>query len=115
MAYTGRLKKFAPLLLKLYKSNKRNKRTLLTRALKKQQFLNVICEICKNVLSGNVPLSASQRRRLCKNKCLLRKLAEKKIGAKKKKRLVMQNGGFLGALLTPIVSILGGLLGGLSS
>jgi hypothetical protein len=31
----------------------------------------------------------------------------------KKKRHIIQTGGFIGALLTPIISILGGLLGGL--
>ena len=51
---------------------------------------------------------------LAKHKEDLRKLIDKKISMKKKKE-ILQDGGFIGALLAPIVSILSGLLSGNAS
>jgi hypothetical protein len=58
-----------------------------------------------------VPLSVEHKRRLKRHKLSLRKLAQKKTPTKTKKKIV-QNGGFLGAILGPIVKVLGGLFGG---
>jgi len=69
-----------------------------------------MCECAKNLLKGNVPLSPAQLRTLRRHKQKLRQLAVKKTSLAKKKKLV-QSGGFLGALLTPIISVLGNLLG----
>ena len=45
-----------------------------------------------------------------KYKSALRKLVERKTSVKKKKD-ILQTGGFLSALLTPLLGVLGGLLG----
>lgn len=74
------------------------------------EFIHCICECAKNLLKGKVPLTSQQKRLLSKNKNKLRTLVKKKISVGKKKKII-QTGGFLGALLGPIVSILGGLLG----
>jgi hypothetical protein len=75
----------------------------------KRNLLCCICECALNVLKGNVPLKKSQKSKLARFKERLRKLASKKTRAKIKKRIV-QSGGFIGALLTPVLSFLGTLL-----
>lgn len=77
-----------------------------------KDFIHCICECSKNLLKGKVPITSSQKKNLAKRKNSLRLLTLKKTPLKKKKRII-QTGGFLGALLAPIVSALGGLFGGL--
>ena len=75
----------------------------------KKNLLCCICECALNVLKGNVPLKKSQKSKLRRFKERLRKLVSKKTRVKIKKRIV-QSGGFIGALLTPVLSFLGTLL-----
>jgi hypothetical protein len=75
-----------------------------------KDFLNCVCECIKNVLKGNVPLTSAQKQKLSRHRNKLRVLVLKNT-PKKKKIDIIQKGGFLGALITPILSILGGLLG----
>lgn len=63
---------------------------------------------CKNLLAGRVPLTKDQKKSLARRKKDLRKLASKKV-SRKQKRVIIQKGGFLGALLGPIISVLGSL------
>jgi len=69
-----------------------------------------LCECAKNIIKGNVALTKAQRERIHKRKQSFRKLALKKTSLKEKRRIV-QRGGFLGALLGPIISALGSLFG----
>ena len=104
-----RIKRYAPLLRRLSKLSAKDRKKVLKKYLTK----DVICcisECCKNVIKGNVPLNSNQKRTLLRYKNNLRKLALKKTSSKQKKRII-QSGGFLGALLSPIVSILGNLFG----
>ena len=73
-------------------------------------LLTCLCECSKNILKGNVPLSPGQKKNLRRHKRLLRKLTLKRT-SKKIKNKILQKGGFLGALITPILSLLGGMLG----
>ena len=72
-------------------------------------LLCCLCECALNILKGAVPLKEGQKKRLARFKHKLRKLASKKTRRKIKKRIV-QTGGFIGALLTPVLSFLGTLL-----
>lgn len=63
------------------------------------------------MLKGNVPLNSAQKKKLSTKKNVLRQLALKKTSLRKKQKLI-QSGGFLGALLGPIISVLGGLFNG---
>lgn len=79
-------------------------------------LMTCLCECAKNILNGNVPLTASQKAKLRSHKTGLRTLANKSVSPARKRR-VLQQGGFLGALLAPIAaSVLGpivsGILGG---
>ena len=64
----------------------------------------------QDVLNENVDLSDSHKRTLKRHRALLHKLVLKKTSMKNKKK-ILQTGGFLGALLGPIVKVLGSLFG----
>ena len=74
-----------------------------------KQLVDAISECCLNILNGCVPLSVAQKAKLKRNKNNLRKLSSKKLSLKKK-RTILQKGGFLSAILTPALALLGGLL-----
>ena len=73
-------------------------------------FVKCMCECARNVIKGNVPLTPAQLKALRRKRQALRQLTLKKTSLTKKKKL-LQSGGFLGAILPPIISVLGGLLG----
>jgi len=101
------LKKYASYLRLLHKSSPKARNALVKQHCS-PEFVKCICECVKNLLVGNVELSPEHKRRLKHHKHSLRKLVLKKTPLKEKKRIV-QNGGFLGALLGPIIKILSGL------
>lgn len=72
-------------------------------------LLCCLCECANNILIGNVPLTKAQKKKLARFKNKLRQLASKKTRVADKKEII-QTGGFIGALLTPVISILGSLL-----
>jgi hypothetical protein len=69
-----------------------------------------MCECAQNLLKGNVKLTKGQREKIRSRKQSFRKLVFKRTPLAKK-RQILQKGGFLGALLRPIVAALGGLFG----
>ena len=105
---TRRLKDHTHALQALSKSSKKRRTAILKHADKDL----VVClgECALNVLKGRVPLTPSQKKKLSRHKTHLRALANKKTTHAKRKRLLIQKGGFLGSLLVPILSTLGGLL-----
>lgn len=64
-----------------------------------------LCEICKNVLCGNVPVSVSK---LKKYKSTIREVAQKSTNLNRKRKLLCQKGGFLPLILPAIISLLTG-------
>ena len=73
-------------------------------------LIQTLCECCHNVLKGNVPLTPAQKRRLRRHKTSIRELTKKKLSLKKRKQ-ILQQGGFIGALLGPVINVLKGVLG----
>ena len=69
-------------------------------------------EVAVNLFAGNVPLNAGQKRRIRRHKDRLRYLASRSTPLQKKRKLLQQKGGFLGALIPILGSVLGGLFGG---
>lgn len=66
-----------------------------------------ICEICDNLLAGNVPLSAAHKSKLKRYRNDLRRLAQRGEGWKAKKQHLVQRGGsFLPLLLSVVASVL---------
>ena len=66
------------------------------------ELVHCICDCVHNVLQDNIPVNDIEKDRLGKHKECLRKLANKKTSYIEKKHLI-QEGGFLGALI-PILS-----------
>ena len=98
-------------MLKLLQKSKPNTvRVLLKDA--SSDLLNSLSECSLNVLKGRVVLTPKQKRSLCRHKSTLRILAKKGTSLAKKRKL-LQKGGFLGALLGPVLSVVGSLVEGL--
>ena len=74
-----------------------------------RSMIDCFCECAKNILKGNVPLTKRQTRALRREREGLRLLALKRTSLNKKKK-ILQKGGFLSALLTPALSILGSVV-----
>jgi len=101
------MRRFVPVLKRINKLGDKAKRQYVKKCNK--EFIDCISECAKNVLRGNVPLTSSQIGRLRRHKQNLRALSIKKTSLRKKRR-ILQKGGFLGAILTPVLSLLGGLI-----
>lgn len=66
-----------------------------------------LCEIADNLLSGHIPLSASQKAQLKKYRAHFRRLAHRGEGWHGKKKYLTQKGGaFLPLLLSAVASVL---------
>ena len=104
------LKRNAAFLRLLHKSSPKTRQKLLRNNCS-NDLVRCLCECASNVIKGHVPLTTSQLKTLNRKKRMLRALVKKKVSLVEKRKLI-QSGGFLGGLLAPIISILGGLLGG---
>ncbi len=93
----------------LCKCNKAQRDGIIKGANK--ELVDVICECADNILDNKVPLTECQYKRLKTYKNELRQLRDKKTTPSEKKQALLQKGGFLGALLTPIIAIAGSLIG----
>lgn len=79
-----------------------------------QELIDCICECSKNVLKGNVPLSLAAFKKLRRYKHTLRKLSNRKVSGKNRRKLLQQqSGGFLGALIGPLIGLASSMFGGL--
>lgn len=71
-------------------------------------LIDCFSEVSLNTLKGRVPIQNSQKTRLARYKRQLRSLASRKTARKTKARLV-QKGGFLGAILPVLKTVVGPL------
>lgn len=74
----------------------------------RNSIVHCICECVKNLLKGHLPLKPRHLKILARHKQTLRKLALKKTSLKKRKQ-ILQKGGFLPVLLKPLLLGLGAL------
>jgi hypothetical protein len=102
-----RLKKHANELVYLQKARPCIRKHLITKT--DRSLVDCLCECADNILRGNVPLTKLQKEKLARNKAGLRALTKKSVSLKKKKA-ILQKGGFLGSLLAPIASVVAPLL-----
>lgn len=94
----------------LYHLNSKQRKALLQKS--DNKLVRHICECALNVLVGNVPLDKRHKSKLRKHASILRTLAEPRVSLCKKKKLIIQRGGFLPALLAPIIgTVLASLIG----
>lgn len=107
---TSRLRKNANTLRLLAKCDKHTAKSIIKSA--KPNLISCISDVCYNTLQGKVKLSPMEKRKLSKYKDNLRKVSNKSTTLKTKKELI-QKGGFLAALLRPLLSLIGPLVGNL--
>lgn len=67
------------------------------------KLIKTILECIHNTLIGNVPLKKTEKSKLNKYKNVLRRLKKCKKGLQHVKTTIVQNGGFLPALLAPVI------------
>lgn len=92
----------------LARSSPRQRKALLQSADNSQ--ITSVCEICLNILAGNVPANL---KKLKKYKTVIRKLGNRSQNVQAKRRLLLnQSGGAFLPLIAPaIISALSGLFG----
>lgn len=91
--------------------NKKNRRNKLIDIAENSE-LKAISECVQNILRGTVPISKKQLNSLKRHRHALRNLAKRQFSAKKKKDILKQKGGIIGALLPLAIKAIGGLFGG---
>lgn len=69
-----------------------------------------ISECCYNTLKGNVKLNQSQKKKLKRHKQVIRTLASKNLPLYKKKKILVQKGGFLNVLIPAALTVLTSLI-----
>jgi hypothetical protein len=94
------LRKHAGFLKTLCACNPTTQKSLLQAA--SPEVIDCLCEICFNILHGKVPLSSKQKSKLSTYKSSLRKLTKKSTPNTGRRKL-LQKGGFIGALLGPLL------------
>lgn len=72
-----------------------------------KDFIKSLVECAMNILKGNVPLKSPHYKRLKKYHKHLRELT-KVSTSQKRRRDILQTGGFIGALLKPLIGLLMG-------
>lgn len=73
--------------------------------------IKTVCECALNLLHGNIPISTLQKAKLQKYKGLLRTLAKRKTPLYKKRKILIQKGGFLQVLLPAAIGLISSLIG----
>lgn len=106
---SARLKRNLDFLRVLQKANPKQRKGILENGNK--DLILCLCEVIDNILRGNVNLNSKQKKDLGKYKKVLRQLIDKKLGVAKKRKLFVQKGGFLPAVLAPAITIAATLLG----
>jgi len=102
-----RVKKYLPVLKRIAKLGDKAKRDFVRKCDK--ELLDCVSECAKNVIKGNVPLTARQKEKLRRCREDLRELSVKKTALRRKRR-ILQKGGFLGALLPLVLGVLSSVL-----
>jgi hypothetical protein len=95
------------------KSSKKCQKALLADA--STDLIKCIGDCAHNILKGNVELSASQKKSLLPYRTTFKRLTAKSSTSSKRGILLRQKGGFLSFLIRPVLSLLGGLLGGVNN
>jgi hypothetical protein len=110
--HLARLKRNYPLIKALQHANDKQRRLIIKKA--KPELVQTIADICYNLTKGNIPISKNKRQKLVRFKTQLRRIADNNIGIRKKRKEIVQKGGFLGAII-PAISIVASLVSGLLS
>ena len=107
------LKKHLPLLRHMAKCSAKECRYIATGL--SSEVIRVIAQIAINVMNKNLPIDETQAvQQLARYKTQLRAVTQPKTSLLKKRKVIEQEGGFLGALLGLAVPLISSLIGGLT-
>ena len=101
-----RLRKHVPMLKTLAHAKPHMRKAIIKSA--GTSLITCLCDCVYNTLKGKVNMSKHQYRKIRRHKNDLRALNNSRTTADKKR--IIQSGGFLGALLRPILGVLGSIL-----
>jgi len=101
------MRQYLPILKKITRMGDKARRRYVKNC--DRALIDCFSECAKNVLKGNVKLTNRQFSRLKRQKTNVRALASRRTSLRKKRRIV-QTGGFIQALLMPAVATLGSIL-----
>jgi hypothetical protein len=96
-------------LKQIIKCNSSDRNILIQQASPDQ--IRALTEIAYNIVQGKFSLPHETLNKLKTHKLHIRKLSKKTVSHKDKKKLLVQKGGFLPLLVTPILSVLGAIAG----
>lgn len=96
-------------LKKIYKSDSETRKKLINSATPDE--IRSLSEIAHNVTTGNFTIPDKKITKLSKYKQAIRKLSRRTLCHKKKKQFLIQEGGFLPFLISPVLSTLGAIGG----
>ncbi len=105
---SNRLKRHIHLLHVLHNAKPQLRKAILEKI--DNDAVRCLCECCHNLLNGFVDLKTEQRKQLIPHRSTLRKLGSKGLSLKNKKKLLVQKGGFLSALIGPLLAVAATLL-----
>jgi len=100
-------KRYLPIMNRIRKMGDRAKKEYVRKC--EKEFLDCMSECAKNVIKGNIHLTSRQMTNQRRKKNDLRELSKRKTSLRTKHK-ILQKGGFLSALLPPILTVLGSLL-----
>jgi hypothetical protein len=94
----------------LKRASPEKKRAMIRKSTQPQ--ISTLSEISKNILHSRIPLTPKQKRKLCKYKRLVRRMASRKTKYKNKKKALLR-GGQLGVI--PLLLTAGSIISNLVS
>ena len=103
-----RLKRNASTIKLLYGANPSLRKAVVEKS--KDDLIRCLCDVSFNILKGTALISRQHKKRLTKHKSSLRKLIDRKLPLKKKRKII-QSGGFLSALIGAAIPLLSSLFG----
>jgi len=109
---TQRFRKYSSM-IKLFPTLDKPSRAAILKHMNKE-FLNCICEICLNLLCGNIKVRKEYKKKLLRYKALIHKLAKKdNTSSNTKRRKLMYGRGFslLPILFSAIAPVISRLVG----
>ena len=95
----------------LHDSKPKTRKALLEHSNK--ELIDTICECLKNILKGKLKISPQVLKKLKRRRRDLEEIQSKKTNIKRKKDLLIQQGGFLPAIIAPLLGIAASVIGGL--
>ena len=104
---SARVERYLPVLKRIRRMGDKARRQYVRKC--DREFVDCISECVKNVIKGNVPLTDRQKADLRRKRKDLRAVSARKTSLRAKRKII-QKGGFLTALLPPVLSVLASLL-----